>query len=422
LASLAFMLSPSLFAQDEKSGQITVESVGTGETRDAALIDACRLAVAKVHGTRITGKMINHGSSGFKGTSSSDKGVFDKTTESTEVKTFAVSDNTAMSFDGLLLRYSIKKEEKIPSDRWSISITADVLKALPDRFAGSQAVVIPSANRIAASIRKASGDTHGISVPEIASTIAKGLSETFANNPQFVILERESEDVVDGELALASSENAAVREQSKLKGEKAADMVLEFQSGPLVVDVLTTTFSNTPPLQKVSMRFSGTIRLIDVMTKGEVGRSQFEVASEKPTVSAGAVASAVQAATTDFNAALQRSIRVMKCDMMLKLNMANFVVTPDGCLKYLGRGNGTLLETGDSITLWKTVSNQQTQVAKTTIKVDGDIVRMDEQSSLKKGDIVSLRISNTKTSASGTNQSHTEEAAPKPSLKESLGF
>ena len=35
-----------------------VRSTGTGETRDGALVDACRLAVAQVHGGRILGGLI----------------------------------------------------------------------------------------------------------------------------------------------------------------------------------------------------------------------------------------------------------------------------------------------------------------------------------------------------------------------------
>ncbi|MEI6349720.1 MAG: hypothetical protein WCP06_01280 [Verrucomicrobiota bacterium] len=419
---LGFLCLPPILAEDGNSGQIKMDSVGTGETRDAALIDACRLAVAKVHGTRIAGKLINHGSAGFKVATSSDHGLLDKTTGKTEVETFATSDNTSMTFDGLLPRYSVDSEQKTQDDRWSVKITADVLKTLPDRFAGRQAVVIPTVDSIEESIRKASGDTHGVGVREIASFITKGLSEAFANHPQFVILERDSEDAVNGELARAESSDAAVRERSKLQGQKTADLVLEFQSDPLVVDVQTTTFSNTPPLQKICMRFTANVRLIDVTTKGEVCRSQVEVVNDKPTITAGAVTDAVQTATTNFNHALQRSIRVMKCDMLSKLGMTNLVVTADGGLEYLGGLNGGLLETGDSVTLWKTVFNKQVRLFETTVRVEGNSIRPEISAPLTTGEVISFRMTSARSNENNSKADATKSRPPKQSLKESLGF
>lgn len=409
-------------ANKPTAGEVKVEATGTAETREGALIDACRLAVAKVHGTRVVGRMANKDFSGLKLDASGSKAGL-KANVTANVRTYDIADNTAMSFDGLLLRFEVKKEDKNREGRWSVQILADVLNTLPDKFAGRQAVVLPSVERIAKSL--SSGDAGPRVVSEVAQELSRALSATFSNHPQFVLLERESEDAVDAELARAGSGAAAVKEQSKLKAEKVADIVVEVKSEPLKITVNTTRFESTPPLQKVQIQLRGSIRLIDVATKGEICRTPFEAGNAKPVNSAGDENSAVVKALGEFKSTLDASLRSAKCDLLAKLGITNLVAGLSGDWIVGGGLDPNLLQSGDKISLWKGEGTGMTKVGESTITVESSTLVLDNKSlKATQGEVYSFRMDSTQTRTTvkeGARDS--ESAAPaKPSLKDRLKF
>jgi len=420
---VGFSVSMSFAATGKQAaGEVKVNATGTAETREGALIDACRLAVAKVHGTRVVGRMANKDYSGFKLDAAGAKGST-KENVSANVRTYDIADNTAMSFDGLLLRFEVKKEDKNREGRWSVEILADVLNTLPDKFAGRQAVVLPSVERIAKSL--SSGDAGPKVVSEVAQELSRALSTTFSNHPQFVLLERESEDAVNAELSRAASGDAAVKEQSKLKSEKVADIVVEVKSEPLQIQVSTTRFESTPPLQKVQIQMRGNIRLIDVATKGEICRTPFEAGNAKPVTSAGDENAAILKALGEFKRTLNDSLRAAKCDLLAKLGITNLVAGRGGDWIVGGGLDTQLLQTGDKISLWKGEGTGMTKVGESTITVESSALILDNKSlKATQGEVYSFRMDSTQTRTTvkeGSRESNTSAPAG-PSLKDRLKF
>jgi hypothetical protein len=424
--ALALFTSGSVCAAPAKptAGEVKVDATGTAETREGALIDACRLAVAKVHGSRVIGRMANQDFSGLKLDAAGKKGS-EKSSVALNARTYDIADNTAMSFDGLLLRYEVKKEDKNREGRWSVHILADVLNALPDKFAGRQAVVLPSLERITKSL--SSGNAGPKMVGEVAQELSRVLASTFSNHPQFVLLERESEDVLNEELSRAASGNSAVKEQSKLKSEKTADIVVEVKSEPLEVRVNTTRFESTPPLQKVQIRLSGSIRLLDVATKGEICRTPFEAGNLKPVTSAGDENAAVMKALGEFKASLNGSLRAAKCDLLAKLGVTNLVAGPSGAWVVGGGLDAQLLQTGDTISLWRGEGASLSKIGESTITVESSGVFLDNKAfKATQGEVFSFRMDSVQTRFSNSVPAGFKEgeapASTKPSLKERLKF
>lgn len=358
--AFAFLGAFAALAEPPK-GYVEVTATGSAETRDSALIDACRLAIAKVHGTRILGVMANRNSDGLKidaaghrGSTDASFSVFGRTTD--------VADNTSMTFGGLLLRYEVLNEEKDsgPTGRWKIQIKGDVLNTIPDKFAGRQAVVLPSVDRILSKMN--SPDLS----PEISESLARKLHDSvrdiFANHPQFVLLERENEDVLNEELNRAQGSNAAVMEQSKLQGEKVADIVVEILPNPSKVEVKTFTFENTPPLQKVKVKVGGLIKLLDLSTKGEIGSTRFEAANPKSVSAAGDVNDAIAKAVNELSDGFDDSMRVAKRNILVSLGLANVLYTNTGEFAFAGGFDPKLVANGDRIIVWKEDSGTKTKV------------------------------------------------------------
>lgn len=402
----------------EIKGEVKVESVGTSETRDGALIDACRLAVAKVHGTRIMGRMSNKDYSGTVANSSGTKAAEDYKFNS-DTKSFGVRDNTTMSFGGLLLRFEIKKEGKSAQGRWEVEIVADVLNTLPDRFAGKQAVVLPPLARLEATLRQ--GTLNGIDPDPIARDLLREVTAVFANHPQFVLLERQSEDLVNAELARAAGGNSAVKEQSKLRSEKVADIIAEIQTEPLQVDVQNIRFESTPNLFKASIQLRGHVRLIDVATKGELCRVPFEAKTSKPFAAAGNAKAATNGASEEIRSSLANSLRLLKCELLSQLGVANVVVLPDGRLELVGGGDISLLRSGDTITLWTTTNAASSKVGQTLIQIDGSTIAVANTSlRINNGSAYSFKVTPERTAP--PEPVSEPVSAPKPSLKDRIGF
>ena len=342
-------------------GYVEVTATGSAETRDSALIDACRLAIGKVHGTRILGVMANRNSDGLKIDAAGHQGSKD-TSFSVFGRTTDVADNTSMTFGGLLLRYEVLEEQKDtgPTGRWKIQIKGDVLNTIPDKFAGRLAVVLPSVNRIVSKMK--SPDLSPEAIEGLARKLHDSVRDIFANHPQFVLLERENEDILNEELNRAQGSNAAVMEQSKLGGEKVADIVVEILPNPAKVELKTYTFENTPPLQKVKVHVSGLIKLLDLSTKGEIGSTKFDAANPKAVSSAGDVNNAISKAVNELNDTLDESMRSAKRNILTSLGLANLLYTKTGEFAFAGGFDPSLISNGDRITIWKDEAGKKIKI------------------------------------------------------------
>jgi hypothetical protein len=417
--SLVCAVTASLGMAANPKGEVHVESIGTGDSRDSALLDACRLAVAKVHGTRIMGRMSMKDSAGTVANSSGTKAGEDYKFNS-DTKTFGVRDNTTMSFQGLLLRFEVRKEVKTTEGRWEVAIGADVLDHIPDRFSGRQALVLPSVNRIEKALSQ--GTLNGLEPGPIARELLKEITSAFANHPQFVILERGGgEDLVNEEMSRAVFGNTAVKEQAKLQSEKVADIVAEIQTEPLQVDVQNIRFESTPNLFKASIQLRGHVRLIDVATKGELCRVPFEAKTSKPFAAAGNAKAATNGASEEIRSSLANSLRLLKCELLSQLGVANVVVLPDGRLELVGGGDLSLLRSGDTITLWTTTNAASSKVGQTLIQIDGSTIAVANTSlRINNGSAYSFKVTPERTAP--PEPVSEPVSAPKPSLKDRIGF
>ena len=255
-----------------------VRSSGTGETRDGALVDACRLAVAQVHGGRIIGALTKTNEKESKSTtingnvniaSGRDTNIGGSGPQFVETR-----DATALSFDGLLVRYSLVSQSEPGAGRsqWTVVIDADVLKALPDRFKGRIAVVTPSQAKLEAKTGH----------PELANVIGRAIQGWFANSPQFVLLEREDESDLDEELSRAGGGQTATAEKSKLSAQKVADIVISFEGGELKWKEKSTSFKTTSRQSHTCEVSTDLVfKVLDVSTKGEIGRASRYVSAKK---------------------------------------------------------------------------------------------------------------------------------------------
>ncbi|MEI6715413.1 MAG: hypothetical protein WCO60_16775 [Verrucomicrobiota bacterium] len=399
-------------------GEVRVESIGSGDTRDTALVDACRLAVAKVHGTRVLGRMSMKDSSGTVSNSSGTKTVDDYKFNS-DTTTFAVRDNTTLSFQGLLLRFEIKREKK-QQERWEVEIGADVLDHMPDRFAGKQAVVLPSVARIEKALAK--GVLNGAEPGPIARDLRTEITRVFANHPQFVILERgEGEALVNEELNRASGTNSAIKEQAKLQSEKVADIVVEIEVEPLLVNVENIRFENAPNLFKTEMRLAGFVRLIDVPSKGEICRVPFAVKT-KPFPAAGSAQASVKGASDSFRAALGQSLRLTRAELLSQLGVSNLIALPDGRLQLIGGVD--LIQPGDTLTLWSKNTPTPTKLGESPVQLEGSFIKLSNpELRVRTGEVFTYKVTTTEVLTETNSVSPSSTPAPnKPSLKDRIGF
>ena len=421
--SIYSIVTCSVLLADPPNESVQVTATGSAETRDSALIDACRLAVAKVHGTRILGVMSNRNSDGIKidasgnhGSTNSALSVFGRTTD--------VADNTSMTFGGLLLKYEVVNEQKEsgPTGRWKMQIKGDVLNTIPDRFAGRQAVVIPSVDRILSKLK--SSDLSRDNLENLATKLHDSVRDIFANNPQFVLLERENEDVINQELNRAQGSNAAVTEQSKLQGEKAADIVVEILPNPIKVESKTFTFENTPSLQKAKISVSGLIKLLDVSTKGEIGSTKFDVANPKLVSAAGDKSNAISKAMSELDEQFPSSMRIAKRNILTSLGLANVLFTTSNDFAFTGGFDPVLVLDGDKITLWKDEGGRKSKVfegpitlSSNNFTIQGAALPIKE---LKAGDAFTFTIVDAVDSNKTTENSGNGEK--KQSLKDKVNF
>ncbi len=264
----------------EESAVVKVSQVGTAKTRDGALIDACRLAVSQVHGTRVVGsiektnKMLSLKAQG-KGSPQDDE----KSGELQVEIGREVADQTSMSFGGLLTRYKVRAEHPPANadDMWQMTIDADVLTTIPDRFEGRIAVTVPSDTFLKRSINASPEQK------EFVHSLRGSIEDWFANSPSFVLLERNAsaESLLDSELDRASKAGASRTEQSKLGMQKTADVVVLVESTGVSLKKSSTSFKRVKT-QAYTCRGSIrlTFKLVDGASKGEIGRDTIEVAAK----------------------------------------------------------------------------------------------------------------------------------------------
>lgn len=423
VAAVSFFQSGGVQGADKKKLEVEVEAIGTAEIRDRAVIDACRMAVAKVHGTRVLGHMSNTDYATVKLDAAGSRND-DKAALWLEGGVYGVRDNTGLSFDGYLLRFEIKGEEKQPDGRWAVKVLATVLGTAPDRFEGREAVVLPSVELIS---RQLGGK--GAS-PEMVESVARvfhrWLGDCFSNHPNFVILEREDESTLNSELARSASERSAVKEKSKLKAEKTADISVEVRCEPLVVEAQTTNFKLAPSLNKARLKLIGSVKLLDVSTKGEIGRASFRVENLKPSIAAGSLEVAMKRANDGFERELAIALRPLKFDLFSKLGMVNIVFGENG-LWTIGGGfalDSEFLQPGDRVSLWQGEGSSLAAIGESEILIEsGRLSFSNPALKFAKGAAFSLRLSRATSSVSVERKvSESSTEAPKPSLRERIKF
>jgi hypothetical protein len=354
-AAFAIIVSACLFANASATDfTVSVTQTGTGETRDGALVDACRLAVAQIHGSRIAGGLIK---TNEKPSAPSGGGIGMNNGTVVQIGTNngggnqsptfnETRDATTLTFGGLLTGYKVTNESKaLIGGRWSVEIKGDVLKAVPDRFAGRLAVVVASPSKIKSQLGDAADTT------ALAAKISKQIEGEFSNNSHFVLLERGMEDVANDELARAAGGNTAVREGAKLSSEKVADVVVLFESQPISFQTGATKFKLVDNVTNTKASLSGTLKLVDVATKGEIGRATIDAKSKACLSRSPDEAKA--AALVDLDEKIDRAVKIAGSSLMCSLDMSRIRVTDGGGLEVLSPRFGELTEGFTSLRLLK---------------------------------------------------------------------
>ena len=313
LALVSAVCSFSALSHAQEGPAVEVVTVtGSAETRDGALVDSCRLALAKVHGGRVAGMLLKTNEKSL---------VFHET-----------RDQTALTFGGLITKYSIIKEQQPDSTKklWSIEIQASVRRAFPDRFAGRVMVRTPSGDELQQAGMNA----------EIAKNTAGAISGWFANCKQYALLERSQEGAIDEELNRAASEDSAVREKSKLSSQKAADIVIVIEEGNLELSERSTNFKNlSRQSHTCTASVNMVVKVIDVMTKGEIGRETVVASAKKSTTSNQ---DSKSQAISELGAAISDCLSNLGVKIHAHLDTARIKVASDGAIEMISPDSAKL--------------------------------------------------------------------------------
>lgn len=323
---------------------VRVRSTGSAETRDGALVDACRLAVAQIHGGRVVGALLKTNEKDRKALVVSGGSSLVVEPGSPFVET---RDSTALSFDGLLVRYSLVSQDSpgIGRNLWKVVIDADVLKALPDRFEGRIMVVTPTEAKLLEKVGEKS----------IAGELARAVQSWFANTKQFALLERTDESILDDELARAADGSTAVAEKSKLSSGKAADIVINIEGGELEFSNKSTSFKTTSRQSHTCEVHSSLIfKIIDVATKGEIGRATVAlVAKKSSTDPEQSRAEAIQ----ELVGSIRGIVPTAGLQIMSYLDSARIIIGTDGEVTVTSPHKGISLKGINAIRLSKPITN-----------------------------------------------------------------
>lgn len=270
---LALCITTKLFAVDESTLIVPVEAVGSADTRDESFLDACRQCITKVHGVRLAGRMTRVGGQFVKATADAkvDSGWLKKSLNAQATAGIqGVKDTTEVAFGGLITAVETVSEMQKDS-RWLVHIKANVMGRLPDKFAGKEAVVIPSVQQLAA---RFSGPEEMLDLPEVISQrLIQAAQGCFGLRKEYVLLERESESALDAELSRAlEGGNAARVETAKLQAEKVADSMLVFEVQPLRLREHQDSLRGLI-IHHAAITPQATIKLVDLATRGVIATS-----------------------------------------------------------------------------------------------------------------------------------------------------
>jgi hypothetical protein len=238
-------------------------------------------------------------------------------------------DSSALTFGGLLLNYKVVSQTEPTTEGgiWKISIKAEVLTTVPDRFSGRVSVVTPSVDAIA---RELGGGDMALSM---AKEIASSIDAWFANDKHFVLLERNSESMINNELSRAASGRTAVKEKSKIGAEKVADMVIIVQGGKIDFAERSTKFELAGEVHRCQARTSMIIKAVDVATKGEVGRSSLNMKSSLKSSRDRLAARAD--AVRELNDKLASALPLSELEILSSLDLTRCRVDADGTVTIL---------------------------------------------------------------------------------------
>jgi hypothetical protein len=270
---LALCIAAKLFAVDESTLIVPVEAVGSADTRDESFLDACRQCITKVHGVRLAGRMTRVGGQFVKATADAkvDSGWLKKSMNAqATVGIQGVRDTTEVAFGGLITGVETVSETQ-KNSRWLVHIKANVMGRLPDKFAGKEAVVIPSVQQLAARL---SGTEEMLDLSEVISQrLIQAAQDCFGLRKEYVILERESETTLDAELSRTlEGGNAARVETAKLQAEKVADSMLVFEVQPLRLREHQDSLRGLI-IHHAAITPQATIKLVDLATRGVIATS-----------------------------------------------------------------------------------------------------------------------------------------------------
>lgn len=352
------------------ASKTTVHSTGSAETRDAALVDACRLAVAQVHGGLISGGLV-------------------KTMVENEKdhKTQETHDLTLLTFQGLLLGYKVIEEYPPASagELWKTSIVADVLTAMPDRFAGKTAVVLPTPQSL--SYRNGNSET----LREWNQEVCQTITSWFSNNPQFVILDRTTESAINAELVRSSSSNSSVGERSKLQAEKSADVVITLEGGDISFTERSTQFKHAGSLHRATAKSRFVIKALDVSTKGEIGRTTLNLTSELK--SARSKSQARLEAVEDLKNQLSQKLPPRGVQLLHTLDSARLKVDENGNITLLSPTDFSILRNVKQIQLWRQSKESTSTESAGVFNFDPNTFTVESSSStFKQDEIFSFSI------------------------------
>lgn len=351
--------------QAGEPSKVTVLATGSGKTRDGALVDACRLAVAQVHGSRVVG--------GVMKTNETNKHSinFGPTFEETR-------DATVLTFQGLLLKYKVTKE--IPAKGvkpWAVSINADVLTAVPDRFSGKIAVVTPSPHMI----QKTMGGSANIA--DFSESVARSIDGWFANNSHFVILEREDESALNDELARATSEISAVSEKSKLKAQKVADIVIVFQGSEVKFIETVTKFKMAGNVYRCEASATMTVKAIDVATKGEIGRVTLSIKGDRKASRSNDQSRLL--ALQNLAEKVNEELPLSGLQILSALDVTRVQISENGTVTILSPRQAKGLSQINEMEIWTTSEGETSSKFKLgTFKFDATLMRLEIQGLAKK--------------------------------------
>jgi hypothetical protein len=187
----------------------------------------------------------------------------------------------------------------------------------------------------------------------IAQNISIGIAAWFANSSQFALLEREQEFVIDDELERAASNATSTREKSRLGGQKTADIAILVEGGSVTFNEHSTSFKNTSRQSHTCVaEASMIIKIIDVMTKGEVGREIISMSAKKSTSDSQrsrneAVAAMVDGVTT--------SVSRVGLQIFGHLDCTRLSVNESGTIDWISPDRGFSVENLTAVRLYQLV-------------------------------------------------------------------